>query len=176
MEPLQLRTAEQLREYLARIFPAREFTVLQSRHAWICREILTPEEIAEGIGLGLASYVVNKETGVVTTQSSLALETIGEMYDTAIETGNSIQAEQVYPPLNRLTLQQIRQDPETIEYLVTVESTATTPPTTEDLHLTINKATLETTPYTTLAPMVAARAAWSQQRNGTWPITETFEM
>ena len=71
--------------------------------------------------LGLASYAVDKETGVVTTQSSLALTTIGETYDAAIETGAPIQAEQIYPPLNRLTLQQIRQDPETIEYLVTVE-------------------------------------------------------
>ncbi|MEV4207078.1 hypothetical protein [Nocardia salmonicida] len=176
MEPPQLRTAEQLREYLARVFPAREFSLIQSRHAWICREILTPDETAEGMGLGLASYAVDKATGVVTTQSSLSLETIGEMYDTAIETGTPIPAEQVYPPLNRLTLQQIRQDQETIEYLVTVESIATTPPTTEDLHLTINKASLEATPYTPLAPMVAARAAWSQQRNGAWPTTETFEV
>ncbi|MEV4153888.1 hypothetical protein AB0J48_12775 [Nocardia salmonicida] len=176
MEPPQLRTAEQVREYLAQIFPTREFSLLQSRHAWICREILTPTEIEEGTGLGLASYAVDKETGVVTTQSSLALTTIGETYDTAIETGTPIQAEQIYPPLNRLTLQQIRQDPETIEYLVTVESMATTPPTREDLSLTIDKVTLETTPYTPLAPMVAARAAWSRQRNGTWPTTETFEV
>ncbi|MEV0540331.1 hypothetical protein [Nocardia salmonicida] len=70
----------------------------------------------------------------------------------------------------------MRQDQETIEYLVTVQSIATTPPTTEDLHLTINKASLEATPYTPLAPMVAARAAWSRQRNGTWPTTETFEV
>lgn len=176
MEPPQLRTAEQVRDYLAQIFPAREFSLLQSRHAWICREILTPAEIAEGTDLGLASYAVDKETGVVTTQSSMALPTIGEMYDAAIETGTPIQAEQIYPPLNRLTLQQIRQDPETIEYLVTVESIATTPPTREDLNLTIDKVTLETTPYTPLAPMVAARAAWSRQRNGTWPTTETFEV
>ncbi|MEV0547398.1 hypothetical protein AB0H98_11295 [Nocardia salmonicida] len=176
MEPPQLRTAEQVREYLAQIFPTREFSLLQSRHAWICREILTPTETAEGMDLGLASYAVDKETGVVTTQSSLALTTIGETYDAAIETGTPIQAEQIYPPLNRLTLQQIRQDPETIEYLVTVESIATTPPTREVLSLTVDKVTLETTPYTPLAPMVAARAAWSRQRNGTWPTTETFEV
>lgn len=176
MEPPQLRTTEQVRDYLAQIFPAREFSLLQSRHAWICREILTPAEITEGTGSGLASYAVDKKTGVVTTRSSLALTTIGEMYDSAIETGTPIQAEQIYPPLNRLTLQQIRQDAETVEYLVTVESIAATPPTREDLNLSIDKATLETTPYTPLAPMVAARAAWRRQRNGTWPITETFEV
>ncbi|MFJ2665190.1 hypothetical protein ACIO14_12625 [Nocardia fluminea] len=174
--PPQLRTAEQVRDYLAQVFPGREFSLLQSRYAWICREILTPAEIAEGTDLGLASYAVDKQTRVVTTQSSLALTTVGEMYDAAIETGTPIQAEQVYPPLNRLTLQQIRHDPETIEYLVTVESMAATPPTREDLNLTIDKVTLEATPYTPLAPMVAARAAWSRQRNGTWPTTETFEV
>ncbi|MFC9661308.1 hypothetical protein ACFVJ5_13825 [Nocardia sp. NPDC127606] len=89
----------------------------------------------------------------------MALTTIGEMYDSAIESRTPIQTEQIYPPLNRLTLQQIRQDPETVEYLVTVESTATIPPTREDLNLIIDKVTLETTPYTPLAPMVAARAA-----------------
>ncbi|MGW5921287.1 hypothetical protein ACWFPY_20070 [Nocardia fluminea] len=113
---------------------------------------------------------------MVTTQSSLALTTIGEMYDAAIDTGTPIRAEQVYPPCKRLTLQQIRQDTATIEYHVTVESIVTTPPTREDFDLTIDKVTLETTPYTPLAPMVAARAAWSRQRSGTWPTTETFEV
>ncbi|MEU4599721.1 hypothetical protein [Nocardia sp. NPDC023988] len=176
MQPPQLRTTEQLRAYLAQIFPTEEFTIVESRHAWICRQILTPKEIEEGMGLGLASYAVDKTTGVVIAQSSLALETIGEMYDTAIEEERPLQAEQVYPPLNRLTLNQIREDSETIEYRVTVESMETSPPTTEDLHLTINKTTLETTPYTPLAPMVAARAAWSRERHGTWPTTETFEV
>lgn len=97
VEPLE--TPEQVRRYLAdALRTARGFRVSECQHGWVCRSVLTNEELASGQGLGLGNYVVNKRTGVITAHSSLAPATIGEQYDEAISAGRRVQGCQVFPP------------------------------------------------------------------------------
>ncbi|WP_249040511.1 hypothetical protein [Nocardia cyriacigeorgica] len=179
--PETLETPEQVREYLARALRTdRKFRVLPTQYAWVVQGVLTPEERASGQGLGLGNYVVNRQTGVITAHSSLAPQTIGEMYDEAIRTGQPVRGYQVYPATWRVHIERTRETPAEIEYQIQAES-LTMPPAEPPVQrlLTINKQTLSY--HTdTRATHVTCREAmgWAEARsrqNGTWPPTGTFE-
>ncbi|WP_163825626.1 hypothetical protein [Nocardia cyriacigeorgica] len=180
MQAQPVHTSEQVEQYLARIYPGRELTILETEFGWVARPVLTREEIADGQGLGLGNFVVNKQTGVVTAHRSLPPRLIGAEYDEAIRTGGSIQGYQVYPPTWRAHIERIRETPEEIEYQVRAES-LTEPPAEPpaERQLVIDKQTLETRTNTrAIHPTVQHATAWAEarsRRNGTWPQTGTFE-
>lgn len=180
VEPLE--SPEQVRRYLAdALGTAREFWVLECRHGWVCQSVLTDEELASGEGLGLGNYVVNKQTGVITANSSLAPETIGEQYDEAITTGGRVQGYQVYPPMWRVEIERVWETPEEIEYRVRAQS-QTQPPAEPpaERQLVINKATLRTRTNTRAIHVSVRHAqAWAEarsRRDGTWPQNGAFEI
>ncbi|MEU6187750.1 hypothetical protein [Nocardia sp. NPDC047038] len=174
--PEQLQTREQVEQYLARVFPTdQQFQILETEFGWVCRKVLTPEESAKGMGLGLGNYVINARTGVVTAHSSLPPHVIGQMYDEAIRNGQPVQGSQVYPPQWRVSIQRMREDPQRIEYRLEAESMAQYPEPTITLQLVIDKHTLSYQPTDTTS---ANAVAWAEMRNredGTWPARGTFE-
>ncbi|WP_280235531.1 hypothetical protein [Nocardia cyriacigeorgica] len=180
MQAQPVPTREQVEQYLATIYPSRELTILETEFGWVARPVLTAEEIANGQGLGLGNYVVNKQTGVVTAHRSLPPKLIGEEYDEAIRTGGQVQGYQVYPPMWRAHIERTRETPEEIEYQVRAQS-LTEPPAESptEHHLVIDKHTLATRTDTRAIHVTVQHAtAWAEARNrknGTWPQTGTFE-
>ncbi|NEW29181.1 hypothetical protein [Nocardia cyriacigeorgica] len=177
----RFETPEQVREYLAGALRTnRTFWVLPTEHGWVAQEVLTPEEMASGQGVGLGNYVVNRQTGVITAHSSLAPQTIGEMYDEAIRTGRPVQGYQVYPATWRVHIERTRETAAEIEYRVQAES-LTVPPAEPPVQrlLTINKHSLRYHTDTRATHVTCRQATgWAQARsrqNGTWPPTGTFE-
>ncbi len=174
--PQQFHTMEQVQQYLARIFPSQQFEAITPiEHGWVCRPKLAPEEIARGQDLGLSTYVVNKQTGVVTTHPSLPPFTIGQMYDEAILTGQPSPGAQIYPPLWRVSIQRTTEDSETIQYHVRIESQAQPPEPTTEFQLVINKNTLAYQPTGSLAANAVSWVDWCRSQDGTWPEQGTFE-
>ncbi|MGK8469182.1 hypothetical protein [Nocardia cyriacigeorgica] len=176
----QFHTREQVEQYLAQIYPNQEQTLLETEFGWVARPVLSPDQIANGQGVGLGNYVVNKQTGVITAHRSLPPNLIGEEYDQAIRTGQPIPGYQVYPPTWRVQVERIRETPEEIEYRVQAQSQTqppAEPPT--DRQLVINKQTHATRTNTrAIHPTVQQATAWIRARsrqNGAWPQTGTFE-
>ena len=98
--PQPVRTPEEAQQYLERVLTTdRRFRIVECRYGWVCRPVLTPEEVSQGRGMGLGSYVVNSGTGVVTAHRSLPPVLIGKEYDEAIRDGREVPGYQVYPPL-----------------------------------------------------------------------------
>ncbi|MFI6366773.1 hypothetical protein ACIBG0_28945 [Nocardia sp. NPDC050630] len=176
MAAQRFQTEEQVQQYLAQAFPSLQFEgPISFQHGWVCRPKLTPEEIARGMDLGLTSYVVNRETGVVTVHPSLHPFTIGEMYDQAIEAGQPVQGAQIYPHRTRTTIQRTHEDSETIQYQVRIESLLQPPEPTEEFQLIITKHPLSVRPTRAGASRTAAWAQWKSRQDGTWPEQGTFE-
>ncbi|MFQ6397084.1 hypothetical protein ACLMAJ_26940 [Nocardia sp. KC 131] len=174
--PQQFQTKEQVQQYLARIFPSQQFEAITPiEHGWICRPKLTSEEIARGQDLGLSTYIVNKQTGVVTTHPSLPPFTIGQMYDEAIRTGDPVQGGQIYPPLWRVNIRRTREDSQTIQYHVLAQSMAQPPEPTAEYQLTIDKNTFAHQPAASMAMNVVSWTEWRSRQDGTWPMEGTFE-
>ena len=84
---MQLETQDQALEYLAQIQPSVTFNVYPFESGWICREDIPPEENLRR-GLGMASLIIDKQTGVVTVQSSLPMDLVAQEYAEAKRTGN----------------------------------------------------------------------------------------
>ncbi|WP_067871655.1 hypothetical protein [Nocardia vermiculata] len=170
----QLDSAEQVREYLSTAFPSQEFDmVIPFEHGWVCRPQLTPEEEEQDLDLGLTSYVVNRQTGVVTVHPSLHPMTVGEMYDQAIQIGEPVQGAQIYPPRNRLDLRLLHEESTTVRYSVEIESLSEA--STREFELTIDTETLDFEPTDSSAASAMSWVVWKQGRDGTWPAEGTFE-
>jgi len=172
----QLHSEDHVRQYLARIFPSQNFAaIIPFESGWVCRPKLTAREIAEGQGLGLGNYVVNRGTGVVTAHASLPPFTIGEMYDEAIRTGRPVQGGQIYPHLVRISIQRVQEDSATIHYRVRTESLAQPPAPPTDFQLTVDKNTLSFQPGGAMAANAASWAQWRFRQDGSWPESGTWE-
>ncbi|MFE3446703.1 hypothetical protein ACFXNW_27050 [Nocardia sp. NPDC059180] len=179
MPDRQFHTREQVEQYLAQIYPSQEQTILETEFGWVARPILTQEQIANGQGLGLGNYVVNKQTGVITAHRSLPPKLIGEEYDQAIRTGQPIPGYQVFPPMWTVHVERTRETPQEVEYQV--RATSLTEPHQSPINdqLVINKQTLDSRTSTPAAhPACQEALAWTEWRSrqdGTWPQTGTFE-
>ncbi|ONM47071.1 hypothetical protein [Nocardia donostiensis] len=178
--PPQLHTEQQVQEYLIQVFgPNQQHEIYPTQHGWVCRPVLTQEEIDRGQDLGLGNYVINKHTGVVTAHRSLPPHLIGEEFDEAIQTGQPVQGHQVYPPMWRVQIERTRETSEEIEYNVQAQSLTQPPEPPVQRQLVINKHTLRSRTnvpgiHHTCA-QATAWAEWQSHRNGTWPQTGTFE-
>lgn len=174
--PESILTEEQARQVMARWFgPNREFAMVETRHGWASQAILTAEEQAQGLGLGLGNYVLNKQTGVITAHRSLPTVMIGEEFDQAIEAGRPIPGSQVYPPLHRISIRLMVEDPNTVQYemQVTALDQPDNPPTSQTLTITKNPYTFH--PTDSLANSTAAWAEARSRATGSWPTEGTFE-
>ncbi|MFC9661307.1 hypothetical protein ACFVJ5_13820 [Nocardia sp. NPDC127606] len=170
-----LVTKEQVREFLAEAFPTQTFSVIEFNHGWVCRPELSPEQKAAGQGLGQTSYVLNKQTGIVTVHPSLHPWTIGETYDQAIETGQPVNGRQIYPKRRRAAFQRLTENSETITYQVTVTSLINPPEPTETYQLTFNKRTLKPDRRGSMDSLVISKAQWLSRRQQSWPTDGTIE-
>ncbi len=173
--PEPLTTREQVQNLLAQAFPGRTFSLIEFRFGWVCRPELTPEETAAGQGLGLTSYVANKQTGVITVHPSLHPWTIGEMFDQAIETGQPVQGRQVHPKRRRATYERLDEEARTITYQVTVSSleNPSTPPAI--YRTTIDKTTFVRSPRGPMDSLVLAQAEQRSRLKGIWPASGIIE-
>lgn len=175
------RTSNQVVQYLREPFgPEAQFSLLETEFGWVCRPILTQQEIAAGMGLGLGNYVVNKQTGVITEHRSLPPELIGQEYDQAIRSGQPVQGARVYPPTWNVQIQATRETPTDIEYRVQARS-LTNPPAEPPIDhlLLIDKQTFHmVTNVQVIHPACSEAAAWAEdqsQETGTWPQAGTFQ-
>ncbi|GGN85624.1 hypothetical protein [Nocardia rhizosphaerihabitans] len=172
----QVPTQEQAQHLLAKVFgPNRKFRMIETRHGWVGRGILTEEEQSQGMGLGLGNYVLNKHTGVITAHRSLPPQLIGEEFDQAIETGGQVQGSQVWPPQHRIHLQKAFEDEATVHYQVTViQLDQPDDPGTTQL-VTINKETLYFQPSGGPLSDATAWAEMLSRTTGSWPTEGAIE-
>jgi hypothetical protein len=171
---VQLETREQALEYLAQIQPSVTFNVYQFQSGWVCREDIPPEE-SLGRGLGMASLIIDKETGIVTVHpSSLPIDLVAEQYAEAKRRGEPLPGTQIYPYQWTITVRRIREDDQTIVYQMTAESLTDPPEPTRQHPLTIEKLTYKTDPTDWLSSVAMSHAEWvSRQNQGVWPETDT---
>jgi len=89
-------TRDEAQELIQRLVGTRNQMALhQFEFGWVAREILSPEERARGMGLGLGNYVIDHD-GVVTAHRSLPPPLIMEDYAAARREGR-ILGRQVWP-------------------------------------------------------------------------------
>ena len=170
---VQLETKEQALAYLAQIFPDRTFRVTPFEMGWVGSPIPTPEESSTGKAIGQAKLVIDSDTGIVTTHSSLPTNVVAQKYTTARQSGQP-SGNQIYPHQWRITIRRTREDPETIEYQLTAVSLKDPPDPTQEHPLTINKQTYIHEPRDALSRVAMSRAMWiSQQNQGIWPDETT---
>lgn len=174
--PEPILTEEQARQVMARWFgPDREFVMLETRHGWVSQAVPNAEEQAQGFGVGLGNFVLNKQTGVITAHRSLPTLMIGEEFDQAIEAGRPVPGRQVYPPIHRISVQQTFEDPNTVQYEMLVTALdQPDDPTTSQL-LTITKNPYNFHPTDSLANSTAAWAEARSRATGSWPMEGSFE-
>jgi hypothetical protein len=173
---MELETREQALEYLAQVQPSVTFNVYQFESGWICMENIPPEETL-GRGLGMASLILDKETGVVTVQSSLPMDLVAQEYAEAKRTGQPLPGRQIYPYQWTITVQRIREDEQTIVYQMTAESLTDPPEPTQHHPLTIEKHTFATDPTDWLSSVAMSHAEWvSRQNHGVWPEVDTSQV
>ncbi|MGI5219912.1 hypothetical protein [Nocardia sp. CA-290969] len=181
MPDQQFRTRDQVTQYLTQVFsPDRQHTILETEYGWVCRPVLTQQEIAQGQDLGLGNYVVNKVSGVVTAHRSLPPDLIGQEYDQAIRAGQPVQGAQIYPPMWDIQITLTRETATEVEYRVQARSL--TQPQAEqsiDQQLTIDKQTLRTRTDTRIIHSASRHAVswaeWRSRQDGTWPQSGTFQ-
>ncbi len=166
---VQLETKEQVLAYLAEIQPSVLFNVYPFESGWICMEDLPPEENL-GRGLGMASLIVDKQSGIVTVQSSLPMDLVAQEYAEAKRSGRPLPGRQIYPYQWSITLRRIREDDEAIQYQLTAESLTDPPEPTQQYPVTINKRTFQVQPPGQMSNRAMSEAEWaSRQNNGIWP-------
>ncbi len=173
---MQWETREQALEYLAQIQPGVTFTVHPFESGWICKEDIPPEENLER-GLGMASLIIDKQTGVVTVQSSLPMDLIAQEYAEDKRMGRPVPGRQIYPHQWEVTVRRIREDQDRIEYQLTAESLTDPPEPTQQHPLTIEKQTFLHEPTDWLSSVAMSHAEWvSRQNQGLWPEVDTTEV
>lgn len=173
---MELETQEQALEYLAQVQPGVTFNLYQFQSGWIGMEAIPPEETL-GRGLGMASLILDKETGVVTVQSSLPMDLVAQEYAEAKRTGQPLPGRQIYPYQWTITVQRIQENEQTITYQMTAESRNDPPEPTQHHPLTIEKQTLATDPTDWLSSVAMSHAEWmSRQNQGVWPETDTSQV
>ncbi|MGN2637322.1 hypothetical protein ACWEKT_11755 [Nocardia takedensis] len=178
----QWDTREAVRDYVATVFDTeREFAIYETRYGWVCRLVLTEEEAASDMGMGLGNHVVDRRTGVVTAHTSLHPLTIGEMYDEAVEAGGPTPGYQVYPPTWDIQVERARETSAEIEYGVRARS-LTTPPAEEpgEYRVIIDKTdnVYRTEPETSHVACAYA-VQWAEaigRPSGTWPESASFQV
>ncbi len=155
--------------------PNRKYQLNPFEGGWVVSSILTPEEMANGQGLGMTRMVVDSETGVVLRYPSWSDQMVMDDYSEAKRTGRPPMGRQVYPPQWKVNFEQIREDSNEVEYMVHASS-ATEPPIYHQL--IINKQTLRARTNTPAIHPACARAkAWAHANrspDGTWPSRGTF--
>lgn len=168
-------TREQARHLLAQVFgPNQEYSILESKHGWVCQPMLSPEEDAQR-GMGLGNYVINKHTGVITAHSSMAMPVIAEEFDATTEAGLPPQGYQIHPKQRRIHLTRRFEDQNTIVYRVhlTFLESPDDPGMTQEVEITKNPIRHRPTDRVSA---VATSWAYEQSRNtGTWPAEGTIE-
>ncbi|MFD3744478.1 hypothetical protein [Nocardia sp. NPDC058633] len=168
-------TREQARHLLAEVFgPDQTYSILEGKHGWVCQQMVTPQEQAQW-GMGLGNYVINKDTGVITTHSSMAMPVIAEEFDATTEAGLPPQGYQVYPKQRRIHLTKTFEDQNTIGYRIhlTFLEIPDGPGITQDVEITKNPIRHRPTDRVSA---VATSWAYAQSRNtGTWPAEWTIE-
>ncbi len=173
---VQLETREQALAYLAQIQPSVPFNVYPFESGWICMEDLPPQE-SLGRGLGMASLIIDKQTGVVTVQSSLPMDLVAQEYAQAKRTGKPLPGRQIYPHQWTISLSRIREDTEKIEYQLTAQSLSDPPEPIQQYPLIIDKRTFHVQPPGRLSNRAMARAeALSRQNQGIWPEEVTTQV
>jgi len=173
---MELETREQALEYLTQVQPGVTFDLYQFQSGWIGMEAIPPEETL-GRGLGMASLILDKETGVVTVQSSLPMDLVAQEYAEAKRTGQPLPGRQIYPYQWTITVRRIQEDGQTITYQMTAESLTDPPEPTQRHPLTIEKHTLATDPTDWLSSVAMSHAEWvSRQNQGVWPETDTSQV
>jgi hypothetical protein len=173
---MELETQDQALEYLAQIQPSVTFNVYPFESGWICMEDIPPEENL-GRGLGMASLIIDKQTGVVTVQSSLPMDLVAQEYAEAKRTGKPLPGRQIYPYQWRITVRRTREDEATIEYQMTAESLTNPPEPTQQHPLTIEKHTYTHDPTDWLSSVAMSHAEWvSRQNQGVWPEADTTQV
>jgi len=91
-------TRDEAQELIQRLVGTRNQMALhQFEFGWVAREILSPEERARGMHVGLGCYIID-QTGTVTVHGSLPIPLIMEQYAAARGEGR-IVGRQVWPPL-----------------------------------------------------------------------------
>lgn len=167
----ELETTQQVLAYLEQIQPGVTFNAYPFENGWICMEDLPPEEML-GRGLGMASLIVDKETAVVTVQSSLPMDLVAQKYAQAKRLGRPLPGRQIYPNRWGISLQKTREDDQRIEHQLTAQSLTDPPEPTQQFPITIDKKTFYVQP-----PGQLARRAMSQVEHlsglnqGVWPDT-----
>ncbi len=182
--PDGVRTREEAELVLARALgPDQVFSILESRHGWICRKMLSPQEQNQW-GLGQGAYVISKATGVITEHSSAALPVIAEEFDRTTEAGLPPQGCQIhprvppeptYPKTRRIELTRMFEDQSRIGYRValTFLQYPNEPPISQ--HIEITKNPVQVTPSDRVATTVTAWAHQRSRATGIWPQTGVIE-
>ncbi len=172
---MEYRTKEQVARHLARVLDADlKFRVLEFDGIWVCQPVLTPQERADGAGLGAMNVAVDPETGVVLEYPSWPAEMVAEDYQEALRTGQPPSGGQLYPPLWTVNIQRTQDNLERVEYLVHARSLAEPPEPEIRQHLVIDKTTPEFQPTDTLSAIVAAWVRRHSSDEG-WPEHGTLE-
>jgi hypothetical protein len=168
---MELETEEQARAYLAQVQPSVTFNIYPFESGWICKEDIPPEENMTR-GLGMASLIIDKQTGVVTVQSSLSMYQVAQEYAEAKRAGQPLPGRQIYPHQWEITIQRTLDSPETVTYQMTAVSLDNPPKPTRAHSLLIQKDSPHYEPRDPLSRMAVAHARWARDRNqGIWPET-----
>lgn len=171
---MELNTPQEAQAYLATIAPGPH-DLYPFEMGWVCTPRFGPGELTPSQMLGLARLVIDSQTGVVTEHPSLSPPMIAEAYVEAKRSGQPA-GHQIYPPQWRIALRRTREDPETIEYLMTAVSLTEPPEPTVEHPITVDKASQLTEPPDNLSVVAASQAIWvSQQNQGAWPERATTE-
>lgn len=178
----QWDTREAVARYIAAAFATdREFAIYETRYGWVCRLVLTQEEQAADMGMGLGNYVVDRRTGVITAHTSLHPLTIGEQFDEAVSKGLPVQGYQVYPPTWDVQVIRSRETDSEIEYRVHARSLETPPaePPSEYAVIIDKTANLYRTEPEDGHVACSYAVQWAEsvgRPSGTWPESATFQV
>jgi hypothetical protein len=168
---MPLETRQQALEFLARLQPDVTFNVYPFESGWICMEDISSEERL-GLGLGMASLILDKQTGVATVQSGLPMDLVAQQYAEAKRMGQQPQGRQIYPYQWAIKLHRIRENDQAIVYQMSAVSLAEPREPMQDHLLTIEKSTLATDPTDWLSGVAMSYAEWVRRQNhGAWPLT-----
>ena len=170
-----LETTEQALAYLAQFSPGETYRLHPFESGWVCRHV-PREPLTRSQTVGQASIILDKETGVITTQSSLPIDLVAENYVEAKRSGRRPPGRQIYPHQWRIDLTQTAQDATTVEYRMTVTSLTEPPEPTRTHPLTLEKDTYLHEPTDSMSAIASSHLHHTKDSRGTWPETATTQV
>ncbi|MFE3360768.1 hypothetical protein ACFXOQ_37085 [Streptomyces californicus] len=172
-----IRTPEQAQQYIIRALGLTyPVSVYPFEYGWIATVCWPIPEDPLDMPVGAPKFILNSQSGVITSLPSTRNNPLIDQYIEAMKTGAPLPGHQLYPPLTRIHLQLTSNEIMQVRYLIRLQSLSEESEPAAGYLLTIDKLDSEYSPTSYLDTQAAHWILERRAETGDWPETGTLEV